>query len=130
MPVYSEADLVVPAVVIIAASPEGISTTDLSKQLRNRLEPSGEDLELLDGRGDDKFSQKVRNLKSHNTFEKKGLATYVNGKYFITVYVDIGGNTRAILAIMTEFGRRNIKTIWSPQSWQIAGSFRGAPVPP
>src|SRR5262245_909373 len=46
------------------------------------------------------------------------------------VYVDIGGNTRAILAIMTEFGRRNIKTIWSPQSWQIAGSFRGAPVPP
>ena len=46
------------------------------------------------------------------------------------VYVDIGGNTRAILAIMAEFGRRNIKTIWSPQSWYIAGSFRGAPVPP
>ena len=46
------------------------------------------------------------------------------------VYIDIRGNARTILPIMVEFGRRNIKTIWSPQSWQIAGSFRGAPVPP
>jgi predicted HNH restriction endonuclease len=84
MPVYSEADLVVPAVVIIAANPSGITTTDLSKQLRERLEPSGDDLTRLDNRGDDKFSQKVRNLKSHDTFEKKGLATYTDGKYFIT----------------------------------------------
>lgn len=84
MPVYSEADLVVPAVVIIAANPGGVTTTELLKQLRERLEPSGDDLTLLDNRGDDKFSQKVRNLKSHDTFEKKGLATYTGGKYFIT----------------------------------------------
>jgi predicted HNH restriction endonuclease len=84
MPVYSETDLVVPAVVIIAANPSGITTAELSKQLRERLEPSGDDLTLLDNRGDDKFSQKVRNLKSHDTLEKKGLATYADGKYLIT----------------------------------------------
>ena len=84
MPVYSESDLVVPAVVIIAANPEGITTTELSKQLRERLEPSGDDLTLLAGRNDDKFSQKVRNLKSHDTLEKKGLATFKDEKFFIT----------------------------------------------
>lgn len=84
MPVYSESDLVVPAVVIIAANPEGITTTELSKQLRERLEPSGDDLTLLAGRNDDKFSQKARNLKSHNTLEKKGLATFKDEKFFIT----------------------------------------------
>ena len=31
--------------------------------------PSGEDLERLSNRSDDKFSQKVRNLKSHKTLE-------------------------------------------------------------
>ncbi len=84
MPVYSESDLVVPAVVIIATNPNGVTTTELIKQLRVRLEPSGDDLTVLDNRGDDKFSQKVRNLKSHDTFERKGLATYTDGKYFIT----------------------------------------------
>lgn len=73
-----------PAVVIIAANPHGITTTELSKQLRQRLEPSGDDLTLLAGRNDDKFSQKVRNLKSHNTLEKKGLATFKDEKFFIT----------------------------------------------
>src|SRR5262245_2938455 len=84
MPVYSESDLVIPAVIIIAAHPEGITTTALSKQLRERLEPSGDDLTQLAGRNDDKFSQKVRNLKSHDTLEKKGLATFKNEKFFIT----------------------------------------------
>src|SRR5262245_24934079 len=84
MPLYSESDLVVPAVVIIAANPEGITTTELSKQLRQRLEPSGDDLTLLAGRSDDKFSQKVRNLKSHVKLEKKGLATFKDEKFFIT----------------------------------------------
>lgn len=31
------------------------------------MNPSGEDCKILSGRGDDKFSQKVRNLKSHNS---------------------------------------------------------------
>jgi hypothetical protein len=43
MPVYSEADLVVPALVIIAENPNGITTSELLRQLRARLEPSGDD---------------------------------------------------------------------------------------
>jgi predicted HNH restriction endonuclease len=84
MPVYSESDLVVPAVAIIARHPDGIDTTDLLHRLRVELKPSGDDLTILANRNDDKFSQKVRNLKSHETLEKKGLATFTEGKYHIT----------------------------------------------
>lgn len=83
MPVYSESDLIVPALGIIAEHP-GIDTSELSKKLRSQLKPTGDDLTLLANRTDDKFSQKVRNLKSHETLESKGLASFVNGKYYIT----------------------------------------------
>jgi len=43
------------------------------------MKPSGEDLQKLSGRADDKFSQKVRNLKSHSTFENSGFAEYKGG---------------------------------------------------
>jgi hypothetical protein len=46
------------------------------------------------------------------------------------VYIDINGSARTVFPLVTEFGRRNVKMVWSPQSWFIAGSFRGAPVPP
>jgi predicted HNH restriction endonuclease len=82
--VYSESDLIVPALAIIAAHPEGIGTTELSSLLRQQLNPSGRDLELNLNRSDDKFSQKVRNLKSHNSLEEKGLAVYESGLYHIT----------------------------------------------
>ncbi len=84
MPTYSESDLIVPATAIIAAHPGGIGTTELSKQLRSQLRPSGDDLTILANRNDDKFSQKVRNLKSHETLEKRGLATFSFGLYHIT----------------------------------------------
>ena len=82
--VYSESDLIVPALAIIAAHPEGIGTTELSSLLRRQLNPSGEDLEPLLNRADDKFSQKVRNLKSHNSLEGTGLAIYEFGLWRIT----------------------------------------------
>jgi predicted HNH restriction endonuclease len=84
MPTYSESDLVLPAAEIIAAHPDGIDTSGLLTLLRRQLKPTGDDLEILAGRGDDKFSQKVRNLKSHDTLERRGLATFVNGQYHIT----------------------------------------------
>jgi predicted HNH restriction endonuclease len=84
MSIYSESDLIVPAVAIIAAHENGIGTSDLSRRLRSQLRPSGDDLTILANRSDDKFSQKVRNLKSHETLERKGLATFTNGKYCIT----------------------------------------------
>ena len=43
------------------------------------MKPSGEDLQILSGRADDKFSQKVRNLKAHSTFERFGYAEYKGG---------------------------------------------------
>jgi len=84
MPIYSESDLIVPAVTIIAGHPNGIETSELLKMLRSQLRPSGDDLTILANRTDDKFSQKVRNLKSHETLERKGLATFANGNYYIT----------------------------------------------
>lgn len=84
MPTYSETDLVIPALAIIAAHHQGVTTTELSKQLRAQLRPSDDDLTILAGRNDDKFSQKVRNLKSHETLERKGVATFINGQFHIT----------------------------------------------
>src|SRR5437762_2242528 len=73
----SEPDLILPALYCINNEGE-ISTTLLSQQLRLLLNPQGEDREILSGRNDDKFSQKVRNLRSHETLEKAGLANYEN----------------------------------------------------
>ncbi len=77
----SERELIIPALFCIEN--EGvISTTELSMQLRTLLKPQGEDLDILSGRNDDKFSQKVRNLRSHKTLD--GLADYDNGNWTIT----------------------------------------------
>ncbi len=83
MPTYSESDLVIPALETIAAHPDGIETSELLSLLRRKLKPTGEDLEILANRHDDKFSQKVRNLKSHGTLERRGLATH-DGRFHIT----------------------------------------------
>lgn len=53
-----------------------ITTSELIQKLRDIMKPSGEDLQILSGRSDDKFSQKVRNLKAHSTFERFGYAEY------------------------------------------------------
>ena len=66
MSCYSD-DQIVPVVLDIIAKNPGITTTGLIAQARRRMNPSGEDLEILNDRNDDKFSQKVRNIKSHNT---------------------------------------------------------------
>lgn len=63
---------------------KSISTTNLIKQLEVILKPSPADLVMNASRGDSKFSQKVRNLKSHDTFQKYGnLADYKNGIFTI-----------------------------------------------
>lgn len=80
-----EKDLLLPALKIINdAWNDWISTTELSNNLRDLLNPSGEDLQRLSWRRDDKFSQKVRNLKSHETLEKRNFVRYENAKFYIT----------------------------------------------
>ena len=58
-----------------------ITTRNLMLSLRNKMKPIGHDALLLKGRTDDLFSQKVRNLKSHDTLNKLNLAFYEE-RYF------------------------------------------------
>jgi hypothetical protein len=65
----------------MATKPDGFAeTSDLIRHLEKAFRPSGEDAEILDGRSDTKFSQKVRNLVSHrngpNGIVRLGLAEY------------------------------------------------------
>lgn len=66
MSCYSE-DQIVPVVLEIIKNNPGIRTSELIDEARRIMKPSGENLEILDNRNDDKFSQKVRNIKSHDT---------------------------------------------------------------
>lgn len=78
-----EAELILPALFCIDNGGQ-ISTTELIACLRSLLRPTGEDAKLLDGRSDDKFSQKVRNLKSHKTLERYNLAAYSQKQWQLT----------------------------------------------
>lgn len=85
---FSESELVLPALMLMARRPDGeMSTSELIKELTLIMKPTGNDAKILSGRNDTYFSQKVRNLKSHNTFDRDGSAEYENGKFRIT---DIG----------------------------------------
>ena len=68
--VYKEKELILPALSILESKPDGLTTTELIAALRERLKPEGKDTELLSGRKDDIFSQKVRNLISHKSIIK------------------------------------------------------------
>ena len=60
----------------------GITTSELIKELRELLKPQGADTDLLKGRADDKFSQKVRNLKSHRKLDLNNNISFINNKYY------------------------------------------------
>ena len=78
----TEKDLIIPALVAIYnKGGEGLLTQELIPLLRDQLKPEGQDVEILEGRNDDKFSQKVRNLKSHDTL--KSYTEFIDNKYFI-----------------------------------------------
>jgi hypothetical protein len=76
-----EDELVVPALRHLNAAPSGfLETSDLIAKLEAEFAPDGEDAEILDGRHDTRFSQKVRNLVSHRntstSMSSLGYATY------------------------------------------------------
>ena len=75
-----ERDLVIPALRAARDSGGKITTTQLIEVLSDEFEPSGTDAEILDGRSDTYFSQKVRNLISHRetgtSMFTKGYANY------------------------------------------------------
>ena len=75
----SETELILPSLYLMSLNNGSITTSELIEKLRLVMKPSGADLDILSGRNDDKFSQKVRNLKAHNTFERFGYAEYKGG---------------------------------------------------
>jgi hypothetical protein len=75
----SERELIMPALVLIAThgSPErGLEVGEMRQRLRQQITPTPDDLVILSGRKDDRLSQVIRNLVSHRTLERKGLARY------------------------------------------------------
>jgi predicted HNH restriction endonuclease len=81
---YTESDLILPTLEVLVKSKSGVSTSQLIDILTKELQPSGKDAEILAKRKDTRFSQKVRNLKSHDTLTRKDLATYSGGVFKIT----------------------------------------------
>ncbi|MDR0604529.1 MAG: HNH endonuclease [Bacteroidales bacterium] len=72
----TEPELILPSLYLMSLNNGIITTSELIQKLRNIMKPTGEDLNILTGRNDDKFSQKVRNLIAHRTFERFGYAEY------------------------------------------------------
>lgn len=80
---YSETEIVNVALDIIRANP-GIRTSELIYAARSIMKPSGQDLDILNNRNDDKFSQKVRNIKSHDTIQQLVRTTdEINRQWYI-----------------------------------------------
>lgn len=73
---YSERELILPALALLDASPAGLTTTDLIRELTAIFKPDGRDAELSANRNDTRFSQKVRNLVSHETLIRPGWEAY------------------------------------------------------
>ncbi|WP_066350459.1 hypothetical protein [Aliarcobacter skirrowii] len=92
MPRISENDLVLPVLDLLSKEDTNtLSTTDLIRKTTEKMKPTGSDLDILKNRKDTKFSQKVRNLKSHNKISKLGYAKYIppsskgeSGKFTLT----------------------------------------------
>jgi hypothetical protein len=62
----TEADLLLPTLRLLNEHPNGkMTTSELIVALMEEIQPEGEDIEILDGRQDTRFSQIVRNLVSH-----------------------------------------------------------------
>lgn len=85
----SESDLAVPALRLARAkSEETITTSELIAELTELFNPSGKDADIIPGRKDSYFSQKVRNLISHRTgegnFISSGYADYTGDGIKIT----------------------------------------------
>ena len=73
---YSERELVLPTLALLDRYEAGLTTSDLIRELTTILNPDGQDAEILTGRNDTYFSQKVRNLVSHRTLVGSGFENY------------------------------------------------------
>ncbi len=82
-----EGDLILPSLYLIRENlPKATSTTQLIASLTELFHPVGEDAGILPGRNDTRFSQKVRNLKSHRSANGMDIYTSLtpSGDYLLT----------------------------------------------
>ena len=79
-----EEDLLVPALYEIYIHDGKLTTGQLIKVLTEVFNPTGEDAEILFGRKDTRFSQKVRNLISHKKIYPK-YADYESASSLLTI---------------------------------------------
>jgi hypothetical protein len=84
----SEGHLIIPALIFAVRRGGYVSTAQLINDLEAEFAPEGQDAEILDGRNDTYFSQKVRNLISHRESKtsmfKMGYAEYTGDGIKIT----------------------------------------------
>lgn len=78
---YTEEQIRLRALAQLAVAHNGkLTTTQLIELLTDEMQPDGKDAEIIDGRLDTYFSQKVRNLVSHRNegrgLQVTGLADY------------------------------------------------------
>ena len=88
--VIHEPELTIPTLTILAKSPGGfLSTTDLIAELEAHFKPTGKDSNILQGRNDTHFSQKVRNMISHRGASTspiyRGLIEYDEGSHGLRI---------------------------------------------
>ena len=116
----TESQLVLPALYLMSQSDRGIMTTsELIAKLTAVMHPTGVDAQILSGRSDTYFSQKVRNLKSHDTLVRQNYATNYADGFQITphgaAYVE--ANKAAIDYILNDdFNYEDVKTAISDLS--------------
>lgn len=84
MPI-SENDLIIPALIVMYNSPNHqIQTSDLIDEIAIAFTLDNHDLTPLLNRNDEKYTQIVRNLKSHKTLRDLGYAIEIDGGFQLT----------------------------------------------
>lgn len=113
MAIITESQLILPTLHLMSREGGFIKTSDLITKLTAVMHPTGIDAEILDGRNDSHFSQKVRNLKSHDTLVKQGYAENVNEGFLITeegkAFVEANKDVIDYL-FNDDFGYEDVKT--------------------
>ena len=90
-----------------------ITTSELITKLTQIMQPTGMDARILAGRSDSYFSQKVRNLKSHDTLVRRNFASNYDDGFKLTAtgaaYVE--GHKDAIDYLLSdEFNYDDVKS--------------------
>lgn len=124
----TESELVLPSLYLMNRRGGSVSTSDLIVALEDMMKPEGQDIAIIANRHDSYFSQKVRNLKSHDTFQKKGYAVYRDGRFYITeegrkFVEDNMSNIEYLLG--SDFGYSDVRQAFG----RIAKSKKHLPVP-